>query len=118
MRRKGAHRTFETIKDVLITAQTDFKALTIVIPTHFTTDVVALSSTHKVLLHVDKLQTEEHGCSPVYIHEKLSALASCSLRFFDILTLRSFLRRSRLGSFGHVSTRHRLEHISLFVDRF
>jgi len=43
--------TFETIKHMFFTAQTDFKALSLVVPTDLTTDISlhAFDSTHTVL---------------------------------------------------------------------
>ena len=55
--RQSAHRTFETIKHVSFPAQTDFEALTLVIPAYFTTDTFAFISTHKVLLQLIRLTT-------------------------------------------------------------
>jgi CTP:molybdopterin cytidylyltransferase MocA len=48
-RRQGAHGAFKAIEDMPFTTQADLKALSIVIPTHFTTDASLLSSngTHK-----------------------------------------------------------------------
>jgi len=54
VRRQGAHGTFETIKDMFFATQSDFKALTLVIPTNFTTYISldAFDSTHKSPLYL------------------------------------------------------------------
>ena len=48
VQRKGAHSTFKTVKDMSFSTQVDFKALTMIVPTDFTSHILSYTfiSTH------------------------------------------------------------------------
>lgn len=90
--RQRAHRAFKTIKHMSFTAQPDFKALPLVIPAYFTTDMFAFISTHKVLLYLIWLMANRGApVAPRRTSTKdylLLLLAACA---FLIFWLRAFV---------------------------
>jgi hypothetical protein len=118
-RRQGTHGTLKAIKDMPVPAQTDFKALAIVIPTDFASGIPLYfsNSTHKCPRYLIPNKSEPEGKfssgSPW-----VKLFTSSSPRLLDILTARLLLGVRWLGTLRYISTRLCLEKVAALMDWF